>query len=476
MVKSNTPIIDNLFKHLNNKRINFHVPGHKQGINIPKKLKNNLLKFDMTELSDLDNLHSPESIIYDSMELTSKTFKSDKSYFLINGTTVGIHAAIMSVCNPCEKIIIQRDCHKSVIGGILLAGAVPRYIIPSFEDFFSIPGSVNPNDIKELLSKEPDIKAVIVSNPNYYGICSNLKEIQKIVHSFGKILIVDEAHGSHFIFNNQLPISAMEVGADISIQSAHKTLPALTQSSFLHIREKYIDKDKLEYYLNILQTTSPSYLLMSFLEFSRNYMELKGTQKLSKIISNVSNLKNNLSTTTKFSILENTYYDKTRIVLNSRSIGITGFKISEILEKKYNIWPEMSDLFNVVFISSISNKFKDFNKLRKALINISKNTNIENIDFHNLNFNLKNVFSNFNIKIPISEIKYKEGIYIDFSNSENQINFNIITPYPPGIPLINPGEIITKNKLLYIKTVLMANGHITGLKNNNLIKVVKNNT
>jgi len=284
ILKLNAPIYSALKDYADENNIPFHMPGHKMGIGFPKNFAKNLPKFDITELPNMDNLHFPDGIIKEAQLLAAHAFNANKTFFLVNGATCGVHAAIMTTCEHGSKIIIGRDCHRSAIEGTILANAIPVYVNTEVDNFFGISTGVEPETLKTALEDNPDASAVFVTRPNYYGICSDIEKIVDITHSFGKILIVDEAHGAHFKFNKKLPISALDAGADICVQSAHKTLPALTQGAYLHIKSDSVDIEKLEFYLRLLETTSPSYIIMASLDMARALMEYSGKQLLDNII------------------------------------------------------------------------------------------------------------------------------------------------------------------------------------------------
>lgn len=228
------PIIEGLDHYINKNKTRFHMPGHK-GKKALINWANLIPQIDVTEIEGTDNLHSPSSIILESLKLASKTFKTKRTYYSVNGTTAGIYAAIMSSTKPGDKILIQRNCHKSVYNAIILGKLNPIYIYPNYNNEYNIVTDINPDDIEKALLEHSDIKAVVITNPSYYGVCSDVESIAKTVHKYNKILIVDEAHGSHLIFSDKLPKSAIECGADIVLQSTHKTLPAFTQLSLIHI-------------------------------------------------------------------------------------------------------------------------------------------------------------------------------------------------------------------------------------------------
>ena len=258
--------IYNALKNLSN--YPFHMPGHKRN----KKFLNDFYDFinlDFTEIDETDNMHKPEGIIKNSKEIISKTFGAEESYFLVNGSSCGIIASIMACLSPNEHILVARNCHISVYNGIILSGALPIYIYPTIK--YNIPCGIDIENIKKAIEKYKNIKAFILTSPTYEGFVCDIEKISNFLHKNNIILIVDEAHGAHFNFSNNFPKSALQCGADIVIQSFHKTLPAFTQCGVLHLKSKIVDKHKLEKCLPIIQTTSPSYMFMMSIEYATNF-------------------------------------------------------------------------------------------------------------------------------------------------------------------------------------------------------------
>ncbi|KUK07839.1 MAG: Arginine/lysine/ornithine decarboxylase, partial [Caldanaerobacter subterraneus] len=268
-----TPLYDALMEYVKKETVPFHMPGHKQGRVLPKEYIENLAKIDLTEVPGLDNLHNPDGPILEAEKLAAKAFGSKQAFFLVNGSTAGIYAAMYAVLNPTDKVLVMRNSHKSVYNGVVLTQSIPVYLLPEIDYENGIAMGIDVEKLEEVLQKERDVKAVVVTHPNYYGFCSDIEKIVDIVHKYGKILIVDEAHGAHFPFSNNLPKSSIKAGADIVVQSLHKTLTSFTQTSILHLNSDRVDVDRLKYSLSLFQSTSPSYILMSSIDMAREYME-----------------------------------------------------------------------------------------------------------------------------------------------------------------------------------------------------------
>ncbi|QNU67176.1 aminotransferase class I/II-fold pyridoxal phosphate-dependent enzyme [Ruminiclostridium herbifermentans] len=496
----NTPIY-NYLREYAKKNINiFHMPGHKLSRGIPQELAQEVLKLDVTEIEGTDNLHYPEGIIKEAEELAAKAFGADKTFFLVNGSTCGIQAAIMSVCARGQKIIIGRDSHKSVVSGLILSGAEPVFAYPQYICDFGITGAITAKSIEKLLCQHPDAVAVLITRPNYYGICSSIEEISSLVHSHNKLLIVDEAHGAHLAFNEKLPPSAIKHGADICIQSAHKTLPALTQGAYLHVNGNRVDTDRLKLNLSMLQTSSPSYILMSYLDIARELMEREGAQKLDLLIDEIEWFKKELEKCPEYRVLSNSMYDFTRLVINISKLGISGYYAEKLLREKFKTQVEMADFENLVFITTTADNHETFSALldamkglpkiidyKKKTENINMNSNIIKKYYKELHNNIINnlietngvtnmrkaAVNNINKGVlpyeAYTAIKEKIPIY----ESCGRICADVITPYPPGIPVLYPGEIIEEKHIQYITAIAEIGGTINGLSHNKCVQVVK---
>lgn len=450
------------------------MPGHKLGKGIPAGFLKALYSLDVTEIPGTDNLHFPQGAIKEAQELAAGAFGARHTFFLVNGSTCGIHAMIMTVCRPGDRLIVARDCHKAVIGGMMLAGVEPIYVKPQYNKKFGIAASVSPEDIEAALTANPDAAGVFITRPNYYGVCSDIEELVRVTHSHGKILMVDEAHGSHLRFSEKLPACALDAGADICVQSAHKTLPAFTQSAYLHVGSVKIDVDKLCFNLGMLQTSSPSYILMAFLDIARAVMEKDGRERLEELLGNIGAFEQQVESLSRLALLKDTdldggSLDRTRIVIRTSDAGLSGFEEERILREHYGIQVEMSDLNNIVCISTISDTRQDLDQLGASLKEISKNFKDKPpaADIH-----IKD------IKLPeqgvgLKEILHLKGMDIPLKEAAGKVSLKMLTPYPPGIPLICPGEIITGEMVDYIHMLINAGGNITGLSEEQKIKIVE---
>lgn len=470
----NIPIYTALKSYSDSRPVPFHMPGHKLGKGLPEEFVRNIHLMDVTEIPGTDNLHYPEGPIDEAQKLAARAFGADETFFLVNGSTVGIHAMIMALCNPGDKLIVARDCHKSAINGMMLAGVKPVYIKPQFNSCFGISAAVLPSDIETALLQNPDAQGVFITRPNYYGICSDIEAIAKIVHSHGKVLAVDEAHGAHLAFDSGLPVSAMQACADICVQSAHKTLPAFTQGSYLHVNRGRIDVEKLKWHLRLLQTTSPSYIIMASLDIARAIMENSGHELIRQLKQFYLYFYEKLKGSARLvlldhSALENGTLDWTRMVVNVKGLGKTGYDIDKILRTNFNIQVEMSDLYNIVCITTVSDSMDDFKKLTAALLEIDREL-IKQKPLADIYSKQPDIPA---MQIDFRDVLGREGISVCLKDAAGHVCLDMITPYPPGIPAICPGEIVSEEIVEYLYAIINSGGTVTGFGRNFEIRVAK---
>jgi len=448
------------------------MPGHKMGKGLPMDVLKNLASMDLTEITGLDNLHFCNDVIKQGCEKAAQAFGADKTFFLVNGSTVGILASIMCICRPKDTLIVARDCHKSVIHGILLSQAVAEYITPNINYEFGIHSAIQPEDVEAALNFHPDAVGVLITRPTYYGICCDIKRISDIVHAHNKILIVDEAHGTHLGFSSLLPGSAMQANADICVQSAHKTLLALGQGSYLHVKYGKVDVDRLASILRMLQTSSPSYVIMSSLDVSRDIMQNEGATRLERLINFIQKFKKDISGLSGIEVLSDDNsqicrHDTTRLVMNFAKRGITGFDVEHFLYDNYKISVEMADFENVVCLCTISDEYDNFKKLHAAI----RHLDLLKSQYIKPDIKLNYVFCAHKKHMEPQDAFDSKGIDVNIENAVNFTSKYPIVPYPPGISIIMPGEIISEDVVQYIQYVLLCDGKVEGIVNGK-VKVI----
>ncbi|MEL7224893.1 MAG: aminotransferase class I/II-fold pyridoxal phosphate-dependent enzyme, partial [Cyanobacteria bacterium J06576_12] len=371
--QNTTPLVDALKHCATRSNAAFYTPGHKRGQGIAQRHRelfgDAIFRADLPELPELDNLFAPEGVILQAQQLAAEAFGAEQTWFLANGSTCGIEAAILATCGPGDKIIVPRNAHISVISGLILSGAVPIYVSPSYSAEWDMPIGVEPQSIERALKEYPDAKAVLVVSPTYQGICSDLGAIAAHTHTHNIPLIVDEAHGPHFAFHRDLPTTALSSGADIVIQSTHKVLSAFTQAAMLHTQGERIDQSRLAQSLQLTQSTSPSYLLLGSLDAARHQMSTQGKALMTRTIDLANRASHELKQLSGLRVLQPGSMDSelrgdcTRLTVDVSPLGLTGFDADDLLHTKYGITAELPALRTLTFIISLGNTTHDIDQL-----------------------------------------------------------------------------------------------------------------
>ncbi|MEK7434477.1 MAG: aminotransferase class I/II-fold pyridoxal phosphate-dependent enzyme [Cyanobacteriota bacterium] len=480
------PLFDSIKEYIKKDMSDYHTPGHKQGKGVSKELLElfgeNIFKADLTEIPNIDNFYNADTVIKESQELLAQAYGVDHSFFLINGSTVGNNVMIMSVCKPGDKIILPRNIHKSVISAVLLSGAIPLYVPSVWDETLGISHGINIEVLEKTLEENPDARAVMIVNPTYFGTTIDLGKIVDLVHKYDSILLVDEAHGPHFHFHKDLPKSAVSFGADMVIQSAHKIISAMSQSSWLHVNGNRVSVKRVKKFLQILQSTSPSYILLTSLDIARRQMAVEGeallqrTLDLSEYARNEINKIPNVRCFGKELIgtLGIEDIDLTKLVIDFTKTGISGFKALDIMNEKHNIQSEMATLYNVLELVTIGNDKRDLDRLINAVKDIATNPEYEK-DLE-VNYSLPEIPEIPKMAMIPRDAFYSDIKSIDFDNSSGEISAELVSPYPPGIPILIPGEIITDEIVSYLNIMKKYGAVINGAEDKklNTIKVVKN--
>jgi len=470
---SKLPLVDGVLEYLREKNLMFCMPGHKNGkgfnnTDIGKELYENFIKADITEVDGVDNLHHSDGIIKEAQNMLRDLYGSKKSYFLINGSTSGNLAMIFSCFNEGEKVIVERSCHRSIFNGIIMRKLEPVYIKNKIDNKFGLQLSIDENYLIKLFDENLDAKGIIVTYPNYYGICCNLKFIIKEANKRGMKVLIDSAHGAHFGIHNELPESAVKLGGDFVVMSSHKTLPSLTQTAYLHIGDK-VDTEKVDFYVSAFLSTSPSYMLMCSMDYARYYLEERGKDEYKKLIDICNYYRKKINALEGFYIvskedLQNKEdIDVTRYVLNVEE-GFSGYKLYKYLKSK-KIQPEMCDYRNVVLIFSTFNTEDEFKFLYKVLCDC----NLEDIKDYNFHM-IESTIGHMKIK-PFEAVE-REYTLINYNEACGKVCKEAIIPYPPGVPLILPGEIIDDCIINFIEYYLYNKCTVLGINQEKKIKVI----
>jgi len=482
--QNKVPIFDTLLGHAKRNVTSFHTPGHKNGKGIDPVLKqvtgDGLYKFDVTVFDEVDSLHDPVGPIKKAEELMAQAYGVKHSLFLVNGTSVGNIAMFLSACDPGDSIIVSRSSHKSIMGGIILSGVWPIWLQPTIDQNLDIIFNSTYEEIKRALEMYPEARAVFLTSPTYNGVATEVKKIADLCHRKGKILLVDEAHGPHLKFNDKLPMSAVDAGADLCVQSTHKILSALSQGSVLHHNSKLVDINRVKKIVSMLQTTSPQYLTLASIDLARRQAVLHGKEMFDKVIEaaewarkEINEKIPNMRCLTKNDIKDRNFdLDLTKLTINVTKTGLSGYEIDSILAKEYNIQVDCSDTFNLIAIMGIGSDMDDVEKLVAALKDISKK--------------YKGTQKNWILKIPSlatemvmtpREVFLSHDIKkIPLAKSVGHVSAQVLTPYPPGIPVVIPGERISKEICDYLLEMVSKGVRISGQEGDklNMVKVFAN--
>lgn len=447
----------------------FHMPGHKR--NMPDDRLEKAYQLDITEIDGFDNLHYPTGLIRQAQKKAAGLWGARNSFFLVNGSTAGILAALFAAFPKKSEMILARNCHKAAYHGLLLRELKAHYLYPKLIDEGFLYGSVSSEQVEALYEKYPESKGVFLTSPNYDGVVSPIREISKIVHSHDGILIVDEAHGAHFGLSGEFPESAVTQGADIVIQSLHKTLPSFTQTAVLHLCSQRVDKDVMQNCLGIFQTSSPSYLLMSTMEQCIERMErekdclfLELSQNIDRFLIEVKELKHLKILNEQFAKERGMYgFDKSKLIISTYDTNISGKELSDRLLSTYQLQMEMACEHYVLALTSVCDRKEGFRRLAKALLEIDKDLT-QHIK-KDMSYGLRDFWSKEEkIACTISEAHEAEKEKIAFRHCQNRISGEFLYLYPPGVPLLVPGEYITKEMIEKIELYKKQGLSIQGIK------------
>ncbi len=518
--QAQTPLLTALLKIADEPHAAFYTPGHKRGVGISQQLLDafgkGVFSADLPELTELDNLFAPHGAIAQAQQLAAEAFGAARTWFLVNGSTCGVEAAILATCGTGDKIILPRNVHSSAIAGLILSGAIPIFINPEYDPVLDIVHSISSNDVAQALALHSNAKAVLMVYPTYNGVCGDVEAIAHLAHSYNIPLIVDEAHGAHFAFHPELPITALAAGADICVQSIHKTLGAMTQTSMLHVQGSLVDSYRITKALQLVQSTSPSYILMATLDAARSQMALHGKELISHTLQLADDARKRLNEIPGLSVLQippssplnkggtelsNSppsqgglggstsgfiNLDRTRLTVTVSGLGLTGFEADEILETQLGVRCELASLQNVTFIISLGNTEEDIDKLVHGFSILARKYSITSLA--KPLFDIKEASVSFfevgnTLVMSPREAFFAATETLPFEKTGDTpidgsqghcICAEIICPYPPGIPILMPGEIITQRALNYLQEIQAMGGLITGSTDNSFetLKVV----
>lgn len=466
LTQDRAPIMEALKKMKRARLVPFDVPGHKRGrgnTELREFLGENCLDVDVNSMKMLDNLCHPVSVIKDAEILAAEAFRAAHAFFMVGGTTSAVQAMVLSAVGRGDKIIMPRNVHRSAINALILCGAIPVYINPQMDNNLGISLGMSLDDVAEAIKKNPDAKAVLVNNPTYYGICSNLKAITELAHAHNMLLLVDEAHGTHLYFNDKLPLAGMDAGADMAAVSMHKSGGSLTQSSILLCGPE-VNAGYVHQIINITQTTSGSYLLLSSLDISRRNLALRGQEIFDKVISMVEYARDEINTIGDYYAYsrelingDSVYdFDVTKLAIFTRPVGLAGIEVYDILRDEYDIQTEFGDIANLLAYVSVGDRLKDIERLVAALAEIRRNYRKDTAKM------LKAEYIEPEVIHGPQEAFYAEKESLPLAETVGRVCSEFVMCYPPGIPILAPGELITDDILAYIKYAKKKGCQMTG--------------
>lgn len=452
--QKSAPIYEALVDLRRKRVVPFDVPGHKRGRGNPELVEllgEKCVGLDVNSMKPLDNLSNPVSIIHQAEELAAEAFGADHAFLMVGGTTSAVQSMILSVCKYGDKIILPRNVHKSAINALVLCGATPVYVDMQVQERIGIALGMDHADLVKAIQKNPDAVAVLVNNPTYYGICSDLKALTETAHKAGMKVLVDEAHGTHLSFHEALPISAMQAGADYAAISMHKSGGSLTQSSIL-LTGKGVNADYVRQFINLTQSTSASYLLLSSLDISRRNLALRGRESFDKVMEMAEYARNEINAIggyyaygreliNKTSVYD---FDITKLSIHTQGIGLTGIEVYDLLRDEYDIQIEFGDIGNILAYISIGDRLRDIERLVGALSDIRRLYERDGSDL------ISGEYIQPEVCLSPQQAFYAKRQSLPIRVTKGKICGEFVMCYPPGIPILAPGELITDEIIDYI--------------------------
>lgn len=460
------PIKDALTAYRGNRIVSFDVPGHKQGkgnTDLKDFLGTDCLDFDVNSMQCLDNLCHPTGVIAKAHALAAEAFQAAHAFFMVNGTSGAVQTMILATCKRGDKLIMPRNVHRSAINALILSGVTPVYINPGIHESLGISLGMRYVDIEAAIRQHPDAKAILVNNPTYYGICSDLRSIVTLAHAQGLKVLVDEAHGTHFYFGEQLPVSAMQAGADMAAVSTHKTGGSLTQSSIL-LLGKQMDEGYVRQIINLTQTTSASYLLLSSLDITRRFLATQGSAVYAHVCELADYGRREINQMDGFYAFSKELIngddifdvDTTKLCVFTRGNGLAGKEVYDILRDDYGIQIELGDIGNILAILSVGDRRRDVERLIGALKDIAR------LHARECRQIQMNEYIEPTVVMTPQQAFYANTKTLRLQQAAGFISAEFVMCYPPGIPLIAPGEIICEELIAHIAYARRKGCSLTG--------------
>ena len=470
--QNKTPIYTALENFKKMRVVPFDVPGHKRGrgnAELTDFLGQQCMDVDVNSMKPLDNLCHPVSVIKEAEEIAAEAFGAANAFFMVGGTTSAVQSMLMYACKSGDKIIMPRNVHRSAINALILCDAIPVYVNPDVNNQLGIALGMSVAQVEKAIEENPDAKAVLINNPTYYGICSDLRKITQLAHSKGMLVLVDEAHGTHFYFGDDFPVTAMAAGADIASVSMHKSGGSLTQSSFL-LMGKRINSDYMRQVINLTQTTSASYLLLTSLDLSRKRLAIYGKEIFQKTVELAEYARSEINSIGGYyaysrelingdSIFD---FDISKLSVHTLPIGLAGIDVYDLLRDEYDIQIEFGDIGNILAYISVGDRMRDIERLISALSEIKRRFSKPSSGM------LSQEYINPIVAETPRKAFYADKISLPIDETAGHICSEFVMCYPPGIPILAPGELITEDIIQYIKYAKEKGCSMTGTEDINI--------
>lgn len=473
------PVLEALDRLKAMRVVPFDVPGHKRGRGNPELadfLGNRCLSVDVNSMKPLDNLCHPVSVIKDAEALAAEAFGARRAFFMVNGTTSVVQAMVLTACKRGEKIIMPRNVHRSAINALILSGATPIYVNPGVNRQLGISLGMSLDNVRTAMNEHPDAKAVLINNPTYYGVCSNLKAITELAHRRHMLVLVDEAHGTHFYFGEHMPTPAMAAGADMAAISMHKSGGSLTQSSLLLLGDG-VDEGYVRQIINLTQTTSASYLLIVSLDISRRNLALGGRHIFRRVAELADYAREEINRIGGYYAYSRELidgdaifdFDATKLSVHTLDIGLAGIEVYDLLRDEYDIQIEFGDIGNILAYISIGDRVLDLERLVSALSEIRRRYRRNKAGM------LTQEYIKPHVELPPQDAFYAASESVPLDKSAGRICSEFVMCYPPGIPVLAPGEKITAEVLTYISYAKEKGCFLTGTRDSRVdrLQVIK---
>ena len=469
------PIYEALEEFKKMRVVPFDVPGHKRGRGNPELtalLGEKCVTIDVNSMKPLDNLCHPVSVIREAEELAAEAFGAAHAFLMVGGTTSAVQSMVLSVAKRGDKIILPRNVHRSVMGAMVLCGAIPVYVNPECDDRLGIPLGMKVEEVERAIRQHPDAKAVLVNNPTYYGICSDLRSIVKLAHDHHMLCLADEAHGTHFYFGEGLPVSAMAAGADMAAVSMHKSGGSLTQSSIL-LTGPAMSEGHVRQIINLTQTTSASYLLLSSLDISRRNLALRGREAFRRVVDLAEYAREEINAIGGYYAFsrelvngDSIYdFDVTKLSVNTLEVGLAGIEVYDLLRDEYDIQIEFGDLGNILAYLSIGDRPREVERLVSALSEVRRRFGKSRANL------MKQEYIDPEVAVSPQEAFYADSESLPIEDTAGRVCSEFVMCYPPGIPILAPGERITPEILNYIRYAKEKGCSMTGPEDPDILRL-----